>query len=29
MPQKNQLEAKPLVEAMDMWDKLVGAKTQK
>lgn len=29
LPNETQLEAKPLVEAMDMWDKLVGAKTQK
>ena len=28
-PNTTQLESKPLVEAFDMWDKLVGAKTQK
>lgn len=29
LPTATQLDAKPLVEAYDMWDKLVGAKTKK
>jgi len=29
LPATTQLDAKPLVEAMDMWDKLVGAKIKK
>ena len=29
LPSTTQLDAKPLVEAMDMWDKLVGAKIKK
>jgi putative spermidine/putrescine transport system substrate-binding protein len=29
LPSATQLDAKPLVEAMDMWDKLVGAKIKK
>jgi putative spermidine/putrescine transport system substrate-binding protein len=29
LPAATQLDSKPLVEAMDMWDKLVGAKIKK
>ena len=29
LPSTTQLDAKPLVEAMDTWDKLVGAKIKK
>jgi len=29
LPNASQLDAKPLVAAFDMWDKLVGAKIKK